>query len=346
MSNIKQKLFNLTGNRSVRLHLNEAHNLAARVLYKYNTQPTVSNFVASALVSADADGLTGHGLMRIPSYVEQLVSKKLDGSVIPKVRYKDRASIEVDARGGFAYPAIQVALKALISNRSFPAIAMAGILNSHHCGVAGHIVEKLAKNGRIGLMISNTPKAMAPPAGNRPLFGTNPIAFACPRKGAEPIIVDLSLTMVARGTIKEAEQENKPIPDNWATDRHGNPTTDPKEALEGQLNAIGGIKGAALGMMIEILAGAFLKSNFGYEASSFFSDEGESPRTGQLIISIDPYNYNPDFLERTEQLVGQILNQPNTRLPGQKRILNRKIALKEGLRYRKDFIDRLREMTQ
>ncbi len=335
---------NLTKNKLVTLHLNEAHGLAARVLYKHNTLPRVSNFVAAALVSADADGLTGHGLMRIPSYVEQLVSKKLDGSVVPKVRYKDRASIEVDARGGFAYPAVQIALKTLISSRSFPAIAMAAIVNSHHCGVAGHIVEKIAKHGRIGLVVSNTPKAMAPPGGDRPLFGTNPIAFACPRKGVDPIIVDLSLTVVARGKIKQAEQESRPIPADWATDRYGNPTTDPKEALQGQLNAIGGNKGAALGMMIEILAGAFVSSNFGYEASSFFTRAGESPRVGQLIISIDPHAYNPDFFERIEQLVGQILSQPNTRLPGQNRMLNRRIAFKEGLEYRKELIDRLREM--
>ena len=97
--------------------------------------------------------------------------------------------------------------------------------------------------------------------------------------------------------------------------------------------------------MIEILAGAFVNSNFGYEASSFFSKEGESPRVGQLIISINPNTYNPDFLERIEQLVKQVLSQPNTRLPGQNRMLNRQIAFKEGLEYRKELIDRLRNMT-
>ncbi len=332
-------------NDYVTLPINQAHGLARRVLFRSNTRPEVSNYVASALVLADADGQSSHGLMRVPTYVAQLKSKKLDGSVIPRVRYKDRAAIEVDANGGFAYPAVQVAIKTLITlNRSFPTIAMAAISNSHHCGVAGHIVERLAKCGRIGLLVSNTPKAMAPPGGNRPVFGTNPIAFACPRKNTEPIVIDLSLSTVARGKIKQAELQQKSIPADWATDRYGVPTTDPTEALQGQLTAIGGIKGAALAMMVEILAGAFTSSNFSYEASSFFSSEGSPPKVGQLIVSIRPNSFNPNFLDRIEYLVQEILNQRDTRLPGQNRNVNRQRALKNGVQYPKALIAQLQKM--
>jgi (2R)-3-sulfolactate dehydrogenase (NADP+) len=161
------------------------------------------------------------------------------------------------------------------------------------------------------------------------LFGTNPIAFASPRETAAPLVIDMSLSKVARGKVMVANQLNEKIPEGWAIDKEGRPTTDAKKALEGAMLPIGDAKGSALALMVEVLAAGLTGSNFGFEASSFLDAEGDSPGVGQLIIAIDPSFFAGDsFAERTETIVGAILEQPSTRLPGDKRLEKRKVREK------------------
>jgi len=122
-----------------------------------------------------------------------------------------------------------------------------------------------------------------------------------------------------------ANQQNEKIPEGWAIDAEGKPTTDPKKALAGAMLPIGDAKGSALALMVEVLAAGLTGSNFGFEASSFLDAEGDSPGVGQLIIAIDPSFFSGEsFGERTETIVGAILEQQGTRLPGDKRIEKRK----------------------
>ena len=148
------------------------------------------------------------------------------------------------------------------------------------------------------------PKRFRLGAAQKLLFGTNPIAFSTPREDEAPLVIDMSLSKVARGKVMVANQQDEKIPEGWAIDSEGKPTTDPKKALEGAMLPIGDAKGSALALMVEILAAGLTGSNFGFEASSFLNAEGDSPGVGQLIIAIDPSFFAGDqFSERTETMV-------------------------------------------
>jgi (2R)-3-sulfolactate dehydrogenase (NADP+) len=307
----------------------EAWDLAFNALRNNQTSEHNAKEVADALVSAEFDGQAGHGLSRIPSYVEQLTAGKVKGNVAPSLLSSKGSVIRVDANNGFAFPAISLAIKEITSTCKKYGIAAASVSRSHHFGQAGRHVELLAEQGLIGLMFGNTPKAIPPWGGSKPLFGTNPIAFSAPRDNDAPMVIDMSLSKVARGKVMLANQQNEKIPEGWAIDAEGKPTTDPKKALAGAMLPIGDAKGSALALMVEILAAGLTGSNFGFEASSFLDAEGDSPGVGQLIIAIDPSFFAGDsFGERTETIVDAILEQPSTRLPGDKRLEKRKLREK------------------
>jgi (2R)-3-sulfolactate dehydrogenase (NADP+) len=314
------------------LTLAEAQALVVRTLTACRTSAANARSVACALVAAEADGLKGHGLSRLPSYAVQAKVGKVDGAATPVIKHTRPGVLAIDAAHGFAYPALDLATAALPDVTRDNGIAAAGIRRSHHCGAAGHPVEKLAADGLVALMFANTPAAIAPWGGATGVFGTNPIAFACPLPGAEPIVVDLSLSKVARGNILAAKQRGEPIPQGWALGPDGEPTTDPDAALRGTMLPLGDAKGTALALMVELLAAGLTASHFAAEASSFLDAEGAPPATGQLLIAIDPMGMaGQDALARFADLAGMITHQQGTRLPGARRIAMRRRAAAEGL---------------
>ena len=179
-------------------------------------------------------------------------------------------------------------------------------------------------------MFANTPAAIAPWGGAKGLFGTNPIAFACPLPGQSPIVVDLSLSKVARGNILAAKQKGEAIPAGWALDAQGKPTTDAAAALAGTMLPLGDAKGTALALMVELLAAGLTGANFAGEASSFLDAEGPPPGTGQLLIAFDPAAFG-GTLEHFGTLAAAIEAQPGARLPGVRRIASREKAAREGV---------------
>ena len=309
-----------------------ARGLAEAVLTASGTLPANAAAVARALVAADLDGIASHGLSRLPAYADQARVGKVDGQAVPVVAMRAGAAARVDARCGFAFPAIDLALATVLELAPQAGIAAVAIGNSHHCGVAGHHVERLAERGVIGLLLANTPAAMAPWGGTRATFGTNPIAFAAPRHSAPPLVVDLSLSKVARGRVVVARQRGEPIPSDWALDADGRPTTDPVAALAGTMVPMADAKGAALALMVEILAATLTGSAHASEASSFLDADGGPPRVGQLIVAIDPAAFGATgFAARIEALIGEIVSQPGTRLPGARRLEERRRRTAAGL---------------
>jgi (2R)-3-sulfolactate dehydrogenase (NADP+) len=182
-------------------------------------------------------------------------------------------------------------------------------------------------------VLGNSPKAMAFWGGRKPMLGTNPLAFAAPLPGAQPpLVIDLAMSVAARGKIVAAEKAGKTIPADWAVDADGNATTDPKAALGGALLPIGGAKGGALALMIEILAAAVTGSAFGWEASSFFDDKGGPPNMGHVLVAMDPARLSAGTFEsRMATLLEALAAEPGARLPGTRRIANRARAATEGL---------------
>ena len=314
------------------LSLADAQDLAVRTLTRCRTSPKNAESVARALVAAEADGLKGHGLSRLPSYAAQAKVGKVDGFAQPAITRPRPGAILIDAGFGFAYPALDAAVDALPEATRTQGIAAAAIRRSHHAGAAGHPVERLAEAGLVALLFANTPSAIAPWGGKTGVFGTNPIAFACPLPGRAPIVVDLSLSKVARGNILAAKQKREPIPEGWAVDAEGRPTTDPQAALAGTMLPLGDAKGTALALMVELLAAGLTGANFAAEASSFLDAEGPPPGTGQLILALDPLAFGGEHsLARFGVLAAAIEDQPGARLPGARRLSARAKAQAEGL---------------
>lgn len=313
------------------LTLAEAEDLVAQALMRCRTGAENARCVARALVAAEADGLKGHGLSRVPSYAAQAAAGKVDGFAVPVVTRPRPAVVAVDAGHGFAFPALEAAEAAVAGAARECGVAAAAIRRSHHCGAAGHPVERLAARGLVALMFANTPAAMAPWGGSRGVLGTNPIAFACPLPGRPPLVIDLSLSKIARGNILAAKQRGERIPEGWALDAQGRPTTDPDAALGGTMLPAADAKGTALALMVELLAAGLTGANFAAEAPSFLDADGPPPGTGQLIIAFDPSAFAADALPRFAVLARSIEEQPGARLPGARRLKLRRRAAAEGL---------------
>jgi (2R)-3-sulfolactate dehydrogenase (NADP+) len=315
------------------LSIQDAEARIGAALERCRTSPENAAIVARALVAAEADGLKGHGFSRVSSYAAQAKIGKVDGMATPEVEHATPALIRIDARHGFAYPAVDAAISALMKATPIAGVAVAAIRRSHHCGVAGHPVERLAESGLVAMLFANTPAAMAPWGGRTATFGTNPIAFACPLPDQPPIVIDLSLSKVARGNILAAKQKGQPIPEGWALDSEGRPTTDPDAALKGTMVPLGDAKGTALALMVELLAAGLTGATFAADATSFLDDKGGPPGTGQLLIALDPARIGgPGATAHFGRLASQITAQDGTRLPGIRRLDLRRRARAEGLK--------------
>ena len=317
----------------VQMNVSEAEQLICNALKGSGAQTEVAMSVAKALVAAESEGQVGHGFSRLEDYAAQLKSGKINPLAEIQVQSPFPASISVDADCGFAYPALDEAIERGSEAAHLYGIASMSIFNSHHSGALSIQVEKLAQKGLIGMMVANTPKAIAPWGAAEAQFGTNPIAFAVPRADAPALVMDLSLSKVARGKVMNASKSGQPIPEGWALDGCGNPTTDPAAALQGTMVPIGEAKGTALALMVETLAAVHTGSALSSAAGSFFNADGPPPRVGQFLLAIKP-GQQPDgegFAGRFEQLLGEINAAEGARLPGQRRLKAREVAQSEGL---------------
>lgn len=316
-----------------KIPLAELEALASRALERAGATPANAACTAAALVAADAQGLSGHGVSRVPQYVAHLRNGRADGNATPRVVASRGGAALVDAGCGLAFPACALAAEEAIRRARESGVAFIGVTNSHHSGASAIHLAPIARAEMVGLMLTNSPAAMPAWGGKTPLFGTNPIAAAFPRAGKPPLIIDLSLSQAARGKIMVAAKEGRPIPSGWALDRDGRPTTDPAAALEGSMLPAGGVKGAMLALVVELLCCALTGAAFGFEADSFFVDAGNRPRIGQAFLAIDPGALAgaERYGERIETLIAAMLDDENVRLPGDRRHRLADAAAREGI---------------
>lgn len=330
-----------------RLSLAEAEALAAAALRAAGANPEMAALTAQALVAAEAEGQGGHGLSRVAMYAGFLKEGRADGAAVPRVTAGRGGAALVDAGNGLAYPALHLAEAEAINRAREHGVAFVAVTNSHHAGAMALPVRRLARQGLVALAFTNSPYAMPVPGGRRPLLGTNPVAAAFPRRDAAPMVIDLALSEVARGKIMVAAKEGRPIPEGWALDSAGRPTTDPKAALGGAMLAMGGTKGAALALVVEILCVALGGAAFGFEADSFFAPSPNPPRLGHAILAIDPGALagTGAFLDRMEVLVTAILGDEGVRLPGTRRDNLIYSATDQGIPIPKQLHDQLRALA-
>jgi (2R)-3-sulfolactate dehydrogenase (NADP+) len=325
----------------VTISIAEARHRVEKTLMASGVSADNAESVARALVDAEIDGQSGHGLRRVASYAAQAAAGKVDGHAVPLVEAAAPGALRVDVANGFFYPAFDRVAGRLPQMAKAQGIAMAGFYRSHHCGVAGHSVERLADEGCVALMFANTPAAMAPWGGASRLFGTNPIAFAAPLDGRKPLVIDLSLSKVARGKIVAAAERGESIPEGWAVDAEGNATTDAATAVKGAMLPFGEAKGSALALMVELLAAGLTGGRFAREATSFLDAEGGPPETGQLIIAVNAAAFSADAPARFAELAGSIEADGDARLPGASRLARRAQVQCEGLKIDRALLEAL-----
>ena len=316
-----------------KLSLERLNTLATAALTSAGASPEMARITAAALVMAEAQGLASHGLARVPQYAGHLRHGRVNGGATPRVIRAKAAACLVDADEGLAFPACTLAVHEAITRARECGAAFAGVTRSHHFGVAAYHLEPVAAVGMVGLAFGNSPAAMPAWGGRRALFGTNPIAAVFPRRAQPPLVIDLSLSEVARGKLMVAAKSGKTIPAGWALDKDGNPTTDAQAGLAGMMLPAGGVKGAMLALMVELLCCALTGAAFGFEADSFFSDEGNRPHIGQAFVVVDPAALAGAevFDERMETLVAAMLLDPEVRLPGYRRLDLARQAEAEGV---------------
>jgi (2R)-3-sulfolactate dehydrogenase (NADP+) len=320
----------------VKVPLDELRRLVAGALARAGANAAMAESTAQALVLAEAQAMPSHGLSRVAQYAAQLRNGRVVGSAVPAVVRRVGGALVVDAGEGLAFPACDLAVREAIAAARTQGVVFVGVVRSHHAGVMVDHLRPLAAAGLVGLGFANSPAAMPAAGGRHPIFGTNPIAAVFPRRAADPLLIDLSLSEAARGKVMVAAREGRPIPAGWALDAQGNPTTDAQAALAGSMLPIGAVsspKGAMLALVVELLVTAVIGARFGFEASSFFVDEGNRPGIGQAFVALDPAALagSDAYLDRLEVLVAQMQQDPDVRLPGARREALRRSALRDGV---------------
>src|SRR4051812_6598714 len=335
--------------RAVKKDTQALFQLAVAALERAGANARMAHATARHLVAAEEQGLSTHGMSRVPFYCGMLRKGRADGAAHPRLIADRGAVCLIDNADGLPYVSAQWAIEQLIQRARRNGIAFAGIRNSAHVGVLGIHLAPVAAAGLVGFAFTNSPAAIPPWGGKKPLFGTNPVAAAFPRREAAPIVIDLALTTVVRGRIMMAMRKGERIPEGWALDRHGRPTTDPKEAIEqGSLFPIGGVKGAMLALMFELICASLTGAAIGSEADSFFSEEGNRPRIGQAFLAVDPGALagTDKYLERVETVVRTMLSDAEVRLPGSRRFASEKAARAQGIEVPEELLAQVEKLAQ
>jgi (2R)-3-sulfolactate dehydrogenase (NADP+) len=319
-----------------RVTFDEAVERARSLLRDAGANDGMALSTARALVLAEAQGISSHGLSRVAQYSAHLRNGRADGQAVPIVAHRKGAALLVDAGRGLAFPACELAVREGIAVARELGVCFAGVTNSHHAGVVVDHLRPAAAAQLVGLGFANSPAAMPAAGGRHPVFGTNPVAAVFPRRANDPLMIDLSLSEVARGKLMVAAKEGRAIPLGWALDKEGRPTTDPRAGLEGSMLPVGAAtspKGAMLALIVELLVVALTGARFGFEASSFFVEEGDVPRIGQAFILIDPAALagSEVYFERMEAVVSEMLADDGVRLAGERRLTLERNARAEGI---------------
>jgi len=268
----------------------DAQDLAAAVARVFAALGIVADdaaAVAQDLVAADLEGVASHGVMLVPMYVERLlngsVSRAREGVVVGQ----SGGAVVIDAGDALGQLTARQAVRVAVSGAREHGLAAAAVRNAFHFGAAGRYARMMADQGCVGIVMSNTRPLMPAPGGAEALTGNNPLAIALPGAGENPVEVDMALSATAMGRIRLAASAGETIPDGWATDRDGNPTTDPAEAIKGMLLPAAGPKGFGLAFMIDLICGGLSDGAIGPEVRPLYGDAAQPYRCSHFFLAID-----------------------------------------------------------
>jgi delta1-piperideine-2-carboxylate reductase len=319
--------------------------LLERIFLNHGASAQVASVLAANCAAAQQDGAESHGVFRMAGYMATIASGWVDAAAVPRVEDLASGYVGVDAANGFAQPALAAARPLLVSKAREAGIAVLAIRNSHHFAALWPDVEPFADEGLIALSVVNSMTCVVPHGARRPVFGTNPIAFAAPCAGRQPLVFDMATSALAHGDVQIAAREGHPLPPGAGVDRDGHPTTDPRAVLDGgALLPFGGHKGSALSMMVELLAAGLTGGNFSFEFEWSRHPGAQTPWTGQLLIVIDPSRgAGNNFAQRAQALVARMEEAGVSRLAGERRYLNRAQAQRSGIALAPERLAQLRQ---
>jgi len=331
----------------LRLSPKAARKLIFEALTGAGTRAANAGYFSDAILDTELSGLEGHGFYWLQYYCEHVRSGKVDGKAIPKVEKLSAVAFRVDARRGFAHPAIEKGFTSLIRAARKHGIAGMAVHNSYNAATLGYHTGYLAKRGLVAFGFTNSVPAIAPVGGRKPVIGTNPLSFAVPGKaGKIGFLIDQSSSAVAWTKVKLAADEGRMIPLGWALDSDGRPTTDPALGLAGSMAPAGGYKGFGQGLIVEVMCSALAGAYRGPQMGSFMANDGKPLGCGQFFIALEPKAFSGGaFARQVAALAKSITAQEGARLPNARREANQRRLAKQGLPIERKLYERLKSFA-
>jgi LDH2 family malate/lactate/ureidoglycolate dehydrogenase len=309
--------------------------------------------IAESLISANLRGVDSHGVARLPAYVERVVKGLIDPLGPIEVVREYGATTLIDAHNNFGQIAAMRAVHLVAEKARRFGVASVGVRNANHFGMTAHYALKLTEQKLIAMILSNGPPAIAPWGGKTPMIGTNPICIGFPAGKNDSIILDMATSTVARGKIRLAALKREKIPEGWAFDEEGNPTSDPTAALKGSLAPISGPKGYGLALSLDILSGLVTGSNSLRDVKALDDFSGFSG-TGFFLeaINIESFVSYQEYLENIAKYIKEVKSCPvrtgvnEIFLPGEieRREAERRREL--GIPLGQEVLDELRKLAE
>ncbi len=309
---------------------------------------------ARILVDADMMGLSTHGVVRIPVYADRMRRGGVDPSAVVSVDKRAPSLAIVHGNNGLGTVVGSRALEAALAMVAETGIAYVGCRNSNHFGALAPYGLKACDAGFILIAGTNASTTMAPWGGKETRIGNNPLCIAAPCADGIHIILDMAMSVAARGKIRAAQKAGLPIPEGWATDGSGAPTTDASEALAGFLLPVGGHKGSGLSVAVDILSGVLTGASFLSDVSSWSENPDAPSGVGHFFLLIDPEKLlGPDaFAVAMDRFKSIVLSTPPASstspvvLPGQREQERRRAAKKDGVRVPGDLLASIKQLAR
>jgi delta1-piperideine-2-carboxylate reductase len=331
----------------VTLPLDEVRRISIDVLRAGGLSDDHAHAIADVVYAGQRDECHSHGMYRLLGCVRSVKEGKVNPNAVPDVVDHAPAVVRVDARFGFSPLAFERGKPLLVEKARRMGLAAMAINNCYHFSALWPEVEAISADGLVALAMTPSHSWVAPAGGTKPVFGTNPIAFAWPRPDGPPFVFDFATSAIARGEIELHRRAGKPIPTGWAVDRAGNPTDDAAAALAGAMLTFGGHKGSALSAMIELMAGPLIGDMTSAESMAFDEGVGAAPCHGELILVFDPKVFlgtdAAQHVARAEAMFDSIIGQ-GARLPSQRRYEARERSKVNGVRIPKALYDDLQAL--
>jgi (2R)-3-sulfolactate dehydrogenase (NADP+) len=315
---------------TVTLSIEDALALCERAARGAGANAEVAGSLARSVVAAEADGQASVGLSHFVDYLEALEAGRIDGHAAPEITRPAGAIILSDAKGGAAHPGFDRAFEDLVETAKKFGVAVFSQKNAFTCGALGYFAGRLAEQGLISMAATNGPALVVGAGGTKPVYCTNPLAFAAPAAGQPPLLIDQSSSATAFVNIRKAANAGEAIPEGWALDETGRPTTDASAAVKGTLLAFGGNRGANIALMVEVLSAGLSGANWSLDAPPFGAGS-EGPGTGMFVLAIEPKLLDPDFEARMAAQLERLADKYGVHIPGPAKARARQNSREHGL---------------